>query len=86
MSNWQARFVSKVSVRGAIAMLVAAANMASCCACPGRKAGQRRQMTIVNGSDIKSWDPAITSGTFPGGPMDVLGRRLRLPRLRRCRR
>ena len=29
-------------------------------------------MTIINGSDIKSWDPAITSGTFPGGPMDVL--------------
>ncbi|SFZ80631.1 peptide/nickel transport system substrate-binding protein [Devosia enhydra] len=29
-------------------------------------------MTIINGSDIRSWDPAITSGTFPGGPMDVL--------------
>ena len=29
-------------------------------------------MTIINGSDIKSWDPAITSGTFPGGPMDAL--------------
>lgn len=29
-------------------------------------------MTIVNGSDIKSWDPALTSGTYPGGPMDVL--------------
>ena len=29
-------------------------------------------LTIINGSDIKSWDPAITSGTFPGGPMDAL--------------
>lgn len=29
-------------------------------------------MTIINGSDIRSWDPAITSGTYPGGPMDVL--------------
>jgi peptide/nickel transport system substrate-binding protein len=29
-------------------------------------------MTIINGSDINSWDPAITAGTFPGGPMDVL--------------
>ena len=29
-------------------------------------------MTIINGSDIKCWDPAITSSTFPGGPMDVL--------------
>jgi peptide/nickel transport system substrate-binding protein len=29
-------------------------------------------MTIINGSDIRSWDPAVTSGTFPGGPMDVL--------------
>lgn len=29
-------------------------------------------MTIINGSDITSWDPAVTSGTFPGGPMDVL--------------
>lgn len=29
-------------------------------------------MTIINGSDIRSWDPAITGGTFPGGPMDVL--------------
>jgi peptide/nickel transport system substrate-binding protein len=29
-------------------------------------------MTIINGSDIKSCDPAITSGTYPGGPMDVL--------------
>lgn len=29
-------------------------------------------MTIINGSDIKSWDPAITAGTYPGGPMDVL--------------
>ena len=30
------------------------------------------EITIVNGSDIKSWDPAITSSTFPGGPMDML--------------
>jgi peptide/nickel transport system substrate-binding protein len=30
------------------------------------------EITIVNGSDIKSWDPAVTSGTFPGGPMDML--------------
>ena len=30
------------------------------------------EMTIIAGSDIKSWDPAITSGTFPGGPMDQL--------------
>jgi peptide/nickel transport system substrate-binding protein len=29
-------------------------------------------MTIINGSDIRSWDPAITGGTFPGGPMDAL--------------
>lgn len=29
-------------------------------------------MTIINGSDITSWDPALTGGTFPGGPMDVL--------------
>jgi peptide/nickel transport system substrate-binding protein len=29
-------------------------------------------MTIINGSDIKSWDPAITASTYPGGPMDVL--------------
>jgi peptide/nickel transport system substrate-binding protein len=29
-------------------------------------------MTIINGSDIQSWDPALTRGTFPGGPMDVL--------------
>jgi hypothetical protein len=29
-------------------------------------------MVIINGSDIRTWDPAITSGTFPGGPMDVL--------------
>ncbi len=29
------------------------------------------EMTIINGSDITSWDPAITSGTYPGGPMDV---------------
>jgi len=30
------------------------------------------EMTIINGSDIKSWDPAITNSTYPGGPMDVL--------------
>ncbi|MDO1582497.1 ABC transporter substrate-binding protein [Rhizobium oryzicola] len=30
------------------------------------------EITIVNGSDIKSWDPAINGGTFPGGPMDML--------------
>jgi peptide/nickel transport system substrate-binding protein len=30
------------------------------------------EITIVNGSDVKSWDPAVTSGTFPGGPMDML--------------
>jgi peptide/nickel transport system substrate-binding protein len=29
-------------------------------------------ITIINGSDIKSWDPAITGGTYPGGPMDIL--------------
>jgi len=29
-------------------------------------------MAIINGSDIRNWDPALTSGTFPGGPMDVL--------------
>ncbi len=29
-------------------------------------------MTIINGSDIRTWDPAITGGTFPGGPMDEL--------------
>ncbi|MEJ1158296.1 ABC transporter substrate-binding protein [Prosthecomicrobium sp. N25] len=29
-------------------------------------------MTIINGSDITSWDPSLTAGTFPGGPMDVL--------------
>jgi peptide/nickel transport system substrate-binding protein len=29
-------------------------------------------MTIINGSDIRSWDPALTLGTFPGGPMDAL--------------
>lgn len=28
-------------------------------------------MTIINGSDITSWDPALTNGTYPGGPMDV---------------
>ena len=37
-----------------------------------RAARQRWQITIINGSDIKSWDPAITSSTFPGGPMDML--------------
>lgn len=30
------------------------------------------EMTIINGSDITNWDPAITRNTFPGGPMDVL--------------
>lgn len=30
------------------------------------------EMTIINGSDIKSWDPAITANTYPGGPMDML--------------
>lgn len=30
------------------------------------------EMTIIAGSDIKSWDPAITGGTYPGGPMDQL--------------
>ena len=30
------------------------------------------EMIIINGSDIKSWDPAITGGTYPGGPMDML--------------
>ncbi|MGV1832652.1 ABC transporter substrate-binding protein [Agrobacterium vitis] len=30
------------------------------------------EMTIINGSDIKSWDPAIIGGTYPGGPMDML--------------
>ncbi|MDS7594273.1 ABC transporter substrate-binding protein [Agrobacterium tumefaciens] len=30
------------------------------------------EITIINGSDIKSWDPAITNSTFPGGPMDML--------------
>jgi peptide/nickel transport system substrate-binding protein len=29
-------------------------------------------MTIINGSDIKGWDPAVTNSTYPGGPMDVL--------------
>jgi peptide/nickel transport system substrate-binding protein len=29
-------------------------------------------MTIINGGDITSWDPALTSGTYPGGPMDAL--------------
>ncbi|MGV3490066.1 MAG: ABC transporter substrate-binding protein [Devosia sp.] len=29
-------------------------------------------MNIIVGSDIKNWDPGITSGTFPGGPMDIL--------------
>jgi peptide/nickel transport system substrate-binding protein len=29
-------------------------------------------MTIINGSDLKSWDPAITNDTYPGGPMDML--------------
>lgn len=29
-------------------------------------------ITIINGSDIRTWDPSITSGTFPGGPMDAL--------------
>lgn len=36
------------------------------------KAVSGGEMTIIAGSDIKSWDPAITSGTFPGGPMDQL--------------
>jgi len=30
------------------------------------------ELTIINGSDINHWDPAITRNTFPGGPMDVL--------------
>ncbi|MCT4368903.1 ABC transporter substrate-binding protein [Yangia mangrovi] len=30
------------------------------------------EMTIINGSDIKGWDPAVTNSTYPGGPMDVL--------------
>ena len=30
------------------------------------------EMTIINGSDIKSWDPAVTNATYPGGPMDML--------------
>jgi len=30
------------------------------------------EMTIINGSDIKSWDPAVIGGTYPGGPMDML--------------
>lgn len=30
------------------------------------------EMTIINGSDITNWDPAITRNTYPGGPMDVL--------------
>ncbi|WP_174803612.1 ABC transporter substrate-binding protein [Martelella limonii] len=29
------------------------------------------EMTIINGSDITSWDPALINGTYPGGPMDV---------------
>ncbi len=29
------------------------------------------EMTIINGSDITSWDPSIINGTYPGGPMDV---------------
>src|SRR6218665_1344031 len=29
-------------------------------------------MTIINGSDIKTWDPSLTGTTYPGGPMDVL--------------
>jgi peptide/nickel transport system substrate-binding protein len=29
-------------------------------------------MTIINGSDLSSWDPCITLGTYPGGPMDAL--------------
>ncbi|MGV8854681.1 MAG: ABC transporter substrate-binding protein [Devosia sp.] len=36
------------------------------------KAVSGGEMTIIAGSDIKSWDPAITSGTYPGGPMDQL--------------
>jgi len=30
------------------------------------------ELTIINGSDINHWDPAITRNTYPGGPMDVL--------------
>lgn len=29
------------------------------------------EMTIINGSDLTNWDPAITNGTYPGGPMDM---------------
>jgi peptide/nickel transport system substrate-binding protein len=29
-------------------------------------------MNIINGSDLTSWDPCVTAGTYPGGPMDEL--------------
>ena len=66
--------LQSILVRGAIAMLVAAANMALPVSANAQaeKPVKGGIMTIINGSDIKSWDPAITSGTFPGGPMDVL--------------
>lgn len=69
-----ARFQTRKTARAAA---LAFALLLSSTAGTALAAGQEEpvkggEITIVNGSDIKSWDPAITNSTFPGGPMDML--------------
>lgn len=57
---------------GSMLALVVAASVALTGAAQAQDPVRGGSMTIINGSDIKSWDPAITNNTYPGGPMDML--------------
>jgi peptide/nickel transport system substrate-binding protein len=63
---------SRIAVAAALALGVAVGTATAAAAAAAETPVKGGTITIINGSDIKSWDPAITGGTFPGGPMDVL--------------
>lgn len=78
LSDNRSRRLQSLFMRGAAALLLSLMAAAPVMLAASHAGAQTEKpvsggtMTIINGSDIKSWDPAITAGTYPGGPMDVL--------------
>lgn len=68
--------VARMGRAAAIALLLGTSGLTAATTAAWAQADENAisggEMTIIAGSDIKSWDPAITSGTYPGGPMDQL--------------
>ncbi|WP_392709631.1 ABC transporter substrate-binding protein [Rhizobium ruizarguesonis] len=78
LSDNRSRRLQSLFMRGAAALLLSLMAAAPVMLAASHAGAQTEKpvsggtMTVINGSDIKSWDPAITAGTYPGGPMDVL--------------